>query len=1111
MRNQSRFSRGPAARRAAGRAAWVGVWLLAQSHAAELGPVDALGLRVARGFRVSLVAGPELVGDARALALTARGQIVVGGPGSIRTLLDANGDGVAEGALDFAPVGAQGLCCDGTDLYCLGEGGLWRFRDDNGDGAADGPPERLLSLETGEAGGHALRRGPNGWWYVITGNGVQFTPEHVSLAGSPIRRVEGGALLRLPPSWQGCEVIAHGFRNPRSFDFNLAGDLFAGDVESEGEWGLPWRLPGRLFHVALAGHHGWRLPAGGRAGGRADALVDAVPMAPLDRAAPTGVVVYRHYQFPAYCREGLFVGDGKFGRIYFTRLPPGGSSYSLAPEVFLESAGPQGFAPADLAVAPDGSLLVAGGGGARGGVYRVEYVAEGNRTRLASNWWAAAASEVDAVLTAPQPLEAWSRAWWVPRAARVDARRFAVVAQDNQAPPFWRLRAIEVLSELHAGLPQPLAGACAGATPALVRARTAWSLGHVPTEGTVPVLAALTTDAEAVVRRTALEGLLERAAQVSEAIRREAATANLDHADRRVRQAAARLAAALPDPAWQAFWAQAQRGSPQTRLTATLALLWRDLPPAVNAPAIEAALGALAQSNLPDHRLQALRLIVLALGDTPLAGAPADGCPGYEPGWSLQGQEALAFKVRRALLPVFPSGQSQVDLESSRLLAMLEAGEIAWPARLATMWTERSPPAADFHYLAVLARLKAPVPTNVTPRVAHALLALDRKLNNAMDAPRRDWSLRLAGVTQTLLHRDARLAEALLKHPQFVTPGHAGLALLLPPEARERAARLYLAAARKDPAFEWSGPLIELLGTLPPAETRAVWRQQWHQTALRDDLLLMLARAPEALDRGHFLAGLGSAQSQVVRASLLALLALPREPSGQTLLPAMRLLQRLIREPQEQSARAQTLLWVSLQSGETFKVTEQDTSPQALQRAYQPVFAWFRQRHPQWAARLEAHEAGGDAAAGARLPSVPGPQGNATRGQTLFRERGCRLCHTGPYALGPDLAGLANRLPATGVFESIFQPDRAVNAGHRAETFQLRDGQAHTGRVVGESAEGLFVLAGAGRTLTLKTADLVSRRPANGSLMPAGLLDGLQAQDLADLHAFLRTLGLPKP
>jgi putative heme-binding domain-containing protein len=202
---------------------------------------------------------------------------------------------------------------------------------------------------------------------------------------------------------------------------------------------------------------------------------------------------------------------------------------------------------------------------------------------------------------------------------------------------------------------------------------------------------------------------------------------------------------------------------------------------------------------------------------------------------------------------------------------------------------------------------------------------------------------------------------------------------------------------------------------------------------------------------------------------------------------------------------------VSLQSGESFKVTEQDTSPQALQRAYQPVFAWFRQRHPQWAARPEAPDAGGDAAASARLPSVPWLQGNVARGQALFRERGCRLCHTGPCAIGPDLAGLAHRRPATEVFESILQPDRAVSAGHRAETFQLRDGQAHTGRVVDESAEGLLVLVGAGRTLTLKTADLVSRRPAKGSLMPTGLLDGLQAQDLADLYAFLRTLGLPKP
>jgi hypothetical protein len=34
----------------------------------------------------------------------------------------------------------------------------------------------------------------------------------------------------------------------------------------------------------------------------------------------------------------------------------------------------------------------------------------------------------------------------------------------------------------------------------------------------------------------------------------------------------------------------------------------------------------------------------------------------------------------------------------------------------------------------------------------------------------------------------------------------------------------------------------------------------------------------------------------------------------------------------------------------------------------------------------------------------------------------------------------------------------------------------------------------------------VTRRPGDVSFMPRGLLDGLQAQDLADLYRFLRTL-----
>src|SRR5262249_13952973 len=129
-----------------------GGWWAGDVGGADLGAVPALGLRVARGVQVTLFADANLAGDNYSLTLGSRGNVVVSGPGYIRTLLDDNGDGAADRGVDFAktPSGSMGMAFDGPDLLFVGDGALWRFRDTNGDGQADGEPERLLGLRSAE-------------------------------------------------------------------------------------------------------------------------------------------------------------------------------------------------------------------------------------------------------------------------------------------------------------------------------------------------------------------------------------------------------------------------------------------------------------------------------------------------------------------------------------------------------------------------------------------------------------------------------------------------------------------------------------------------------------------------------------------------------------------------------------------------------------------------------------------------------------------------------------------------------------------------------------------------------------------------------------------------
>src|SRR5438067_1184789 len=172
------------------------------------------------------------------------------------------------------------------------------------------------------------------------------------------------------------EIVADGFRNPYGFDFNSDGELITYDSDNERCVGLPWYEGTRLYHVVPGGHYGWQAPQWAETWRLPPYFPDVVaPLADLGRGSPTGVVCYRHRQFPEKYRGGVFLGEWTFGRVYFAALTRAGSTYAATVETFLESVGDNGFAPTGLAVHPHtGDLYVSvGGRGTRGAVYRVRY------------------------------------------------------------------------------------------------------------------------------------------------------------------------------------------------------------------------------------------------------------------------------------------------------------------------------------------------------------------------------------------------------------------------------------------------------------------------------------------------------------------------------------------------------------------------------------------------------------------------------------------------------------------------------------------------------------------------------------------------------------------
>jgi hypothetical protein len=201
-----------------------------------------LGLRHPAGFQITRFAPRELAPDIESLALDSLGRVVVSGRGWIKRLDDTNSDGQADNVVSFAETatGARGMVFLGNDLYCLADGTFGRLLDSDGNGIADGPPQRFFDFGFGAEGVLALRRGPDGAWYVMAGRAADLGPAHWNFPGSPIRNPEGGALLHISPDLSRSEVVAHGFLHATDFDFHASGAILTYDHGYARDAYLPW-------------------------------------------------------------------------------------------------------------------------------------------------------------------------------------------------------------------------------------------------------------------------------------------------------------------------------------------------------------------------------------------------------------------------------------------------------------------------------------------------------------------------------------------------------------------------------------------------------------------------------------------------------------------------------------------------------------------------------------------------------------------------------------------------------------------------------------------------------------------------------------------------------
>jgi len=335
-------------------------------------------IKVPAGFRVDLVA---VVPGARAMTFGSDGTLFVGSTrGDVFAVSFPEGRSPVVRAFALGLREPVGVAFRDGALYVSAVSRILRL--DDVERRLDNPPSPVLVSDRFPSDGHHGRKfiafGPDGKLYVPVGapcNVCEPDPERYANIG------------RMNPDGSGFEIVARGVRNTVGFDWHprtqelwftdngrdMLGDDQPPDelnrVASPGQnFGYPYCHGGTIRDPEFGGKHAC-----------SEFVAPAQNLGP--HVAALGMRFYTGTQFPAEYRNQVFIAEHgswnrsqKIGyRVMLVRLDEQGRAVKYEPfaEGWLQGESAWGR-PADVVVAPDGSLLVSDD--TAGAIYRVWYV-----------------------------------------------------------------------------------------------------------------------------------------------------------------------------------------------------------------------------------------------------------------------------------------------------------------------------------------------------------------------------------------------------------------------------------------------------------------------------------------------------------------------------------------------------------------------------------------------------------------------------------------------------------------------------------------------------------------------------------------------------------------
>ena len=151
------------------------------------------------------------------------------------------------------------------------------------------------------------------------------------------------------------------------------------------------------------------------------------------------------------------------------------------------------------------------------------------------------------------------------------------------------------------------------------------------------------------------------------------------------------------------------------------------------------------------------------------------------------------------------------------------------------------------------------------------------------------------------------------------------------------------------------------------------------------------------------------------------------------------------------------------------------------------------------------------------LPAVDGKLTgrNFAQGKAMFAATACTACHrfnNEGLGIGPDISGAGNRYSVKDLLENIIEPSLVISDQYGSDEITKKDGTTVVGRIIAEENNALIVMTNPfvpDDHTRIPSADVAGRKPYLVSMMPPGLINSLNEDELRDLVAYILSGGNP--